>query len=124
CSALVVVRAVSHMRLSCPASGRNKDGCSSRPQTLDRSSMSPRTRQLCGTLRSYRFQDIALQTCAGVRDHRVEMSSCNRPADAERQARLDCHRVREPRLAWRKLLQEVVFRKCMDERYGLPCQIE
>src|SRR5262249_5201194 len=47
-----------------------------------------------------------------------------RPGDAERQARLDSHAVSEPRLAGRKLLQQVVLRKRMDERHGSCGEIE
>src|SRR5262249_6829781 len=85
---------------------------------------SPPSGRLSGARQGPRFQDVALQTLAGVREHRIEVSLCNRTADAERQTRLDCHSVGEPRLTRRVLLQLVVFRKRMHEGHGLPGHIE
>src|SRR5262249_53297429 len=96
---------------------------------LRENQIKPHDRLLLGcSVRHWRallgLQDVALQTVARVPEHGVDEHSSNRPGDAERQARLDSHAVSEPRLAGRKLLQQVVLRKRMDERHGSCGEIE
>src|SRR5262245_55756911 len=74
--------------------------------------------------RSSRFQDIALQTFARVPENGVDERSRNRADHAEREARLDRHPVGEPGAARRKLLEQVVLRKCIDERHGKRGEIK
>ena len=66
------------------------------------------------------LEDVALQTFAAVPEQRTEVCLCNRAADPDRQAGLDRRNVSELRPARRNLLQEVVLRKRMKERHGMP----
>src|SRR5262249_26609486 len=94
------------------------------PPELPIAAMTPSWRFSAARRGDPRFQDVALQTFAAVPEHRAEICLCNRTAHPERQAGLGRHAVSEPRLARRNLLQEVVLRKRMEERHGMPGQIE
>src|SRR5215510_15156840 len=74
--------------------------------------------------RSFRFQDIALQTFACVPEKGVDERPCNGAAHAERETWLDRHAVGEPRTPRRNLLKQVVLRERMDERHGMRREME